>query len=225
MTEAQESWVTRATAWTSTSAGNNRRRRRSENSERQPLILSGHGMRLAVRHGSLEVWNGFTHFPQQQETFQFFPGQPDVPSRIVLLDGSGSITLDVLTWLCQQSIPLIQLDYRGDVMAVIGSSGLGADPGLLALQVRAASDPAKAMAVATWFVKEKLLASASTLKACVAPSESRTAALGHITRGDRSPASAMDWKQGGIAGHRGTMRSGLLQHLARHADPLEGHGT
>lgn len=139
-------------------------------------------MRLAVRHGSLEVWNGFTHYPQQQETFRFFPGQPDVPSRIVLLDGSGSITLDVLAWLAQQSIPLIQLDYRGDVRAVIGSSGLGADPGLLVLQVRAASDPAKAMAVASWFVREKLLASAATLKACLSPSEARTAALGHIAR-------------------------------------------
>ena len=138
-------------------------------------------MRLAVRHGSLEVWNGFTYYPQQQETFRFFPGQPDVPSRIVLLDGSGSITLDVLAWLSQQSIPLIQLDYRGDVRAAIGSSGLGADPGLLVLQVGAARDPAKAMAVAAWFVREKLLASAATLKACVAPSESRTAALGHIT--------------------------------------------
>ena len=154
------------------------KRRRAEP---QPLILSGHGMRLAVRHGSLEVWNGFTHYPQQQETFRFFPGQPDVPSRIVLLDGSGSITLDVLAWLAQQSIPLIQLDYRGDVRAAIGSSGLGADPALLALQVRAASDPAKAMALATWFVREKLLASTTTLKACVAPSESRTAALGLIT--------------------------------------------
>ena len=148
--------------------------------EPQPLILSGHGMRLAVRHGSLEVWNGFTHYPQQQETFRFFPGQPDVPSRIVLLDGSGSITLDVLAWLAQQSIPLIQLDYRGDVRAAIGSSGLGADPGLLALQVRAASDPAKGMAVASWFVREKLLASALTLKACVSPNDARSTALGHI---------------------------------------------
>ncbi|MDE2200872.1 MAG: CRISPR-associated endonuclease Cas1 [Rhodospirillales bacterium] len=137
-------------------------------------------MRLAVRHGSLEVWNGFTHYPQQQETFRFFPGQPDVPSRIVLLDGSGSITLDVLAWLAQQSIPLIQLDYRGEVRAAIGSSGLGADPRLLALQVRAASDPVKAMAIATWFVRAKLLASATTLKSCVAPSESRTAAFGQI---------------------------------------------
>lgn len=180
MTE-DHGWLNRASAWGSVAPGNDGKRRRpSEKDERQPLILSGHGMRLAVRHGSLEVWNGFTHHPQQQETFRFFPGQPDVPSRIVLLDGSGSITLDVLAWLAQQSIPLIQLDYRGAVRAAIGTSGFGTDPGLLALQVRAASDPATVAAVATWFVREKLLASAATLKACVAPSESRTAALGHI---------------------------------------------
>ncbi len=179
--KSDNEWSLRSDAWAHRSP-ETRRGRRTSVIERQPLILSGHGMRLAVRHGSLEVWNGFTHHPQQQETFRFFPGQPDVPSRIVLLDGSGSITLDVLTWLSQQSIPLIQLDYRGDVRAAIGSSGLGADPGLLALQVRAASDPVKAITVASWFVREKLLASATTLKACVSPSESRTVALGHITR-------------------------------------------
>ena len=176
-----DQWSVRCDAWTH-GPREALRERRARAIERQPLILSGHGMRLAVRHGSLEVWNGFTHYPQQQETFRFFPGQPDVPSRIVLLDGSGSITLDVLAWLAQQSIPLIQLDYRGDVRAAIGSSGLGADPGLLALQVRAASDPAKAMAVATWFVREKLLASTTTLMACISPSEARATALGSIAR-------------------------------------------
>lgn len=83
---------------------------------RQPLILSGHGMALRINHGALEVRNGFTHYPQAREEWRFFRGDPKLPPRIILLDGSGGITLDVLAWLAEQNIPLIQLDWRGNVV-------------------------------------------------------------------------------------------------------------
>lgn len=129
----------------------------------QPLILSGHGMRLGINHGALEVKNGFTHYPQQREAWRFFPGDPLSPSRIILLDGSGAITLDVISWLSVQNIPLIQVDYRGNVAAVIGANSLGADPGLLQLQVATAQNTKRSMAVATWIVRQKLIASRQTL--------------------------------------------------------------
>ena len=145
--------------------------------QRQPLILSGHGMRLRINNGALEIQNGFTHYPQQRETFRFFPGQPDVPARIILLDGSGALTLDVLAWLAAQGIPLIQLDYRGNVVAAIGQNSIGSDPSLLALQIAAAHDPKRAAAIATWLVREKLIATRQTLLAALSDSTARKAAL------------------------------------------------
>jgi hypothetical protein len=49
----------------------------------------------------------------QREELRIFPGEMLRPPRIILLDGSGAITLDVISWLSTQNIPLFQLDYRG----------------------------------------------------------------------------------------------------------------
>ena len=35
---------------------------------------------------SLLVRNGFTHYPQKQETYRYFKGDPDLPPRIIMLD-------------------------------------------------------------------------------------------------------------------------------------------
>ncbi|MGA8709084.1 MAG: hypothetical protein WB646_19085 [Steroidobacteraceae bacterium] len=74
---------------------------------RNPLVLGGHGVRLRIDRGSLFVQNGFTHYPQRREEWRFFPGHPDRPSRIVVVDADGSITFDVLAWLSAQAIPLV----------------------------------------------------------------------------------------------------------------------
>jgi hypothetical protein len=49
--------------------------------------------------GALTIRNGFTHYPQKQETDRFFKGELTIPPRIIMLDGSGSISFDVLSWL------------------------------------------------------------------------------------------------------------------------------
>ena len=64
---------------------------------RDPLILAGHGVSLRIEAGTLLIRNGFTHYPQKQETYRYFKGDADLPPRIIMLDGSGSITFDVLT--------------------------------------------------------------------------------------------------------------------------------
>src|SRR5262245_24474416 len=56
----------------------------------RPLVLTGHGMSLRIDLGTLVIRNGFTHYPQQQEQWRFFPGDRTMPSRIVIVDGSGS---------------------------------------------------------------------------------------------------------------------------------------
>jgi CRISPR-associated protein Cas1 len=96
--------------------------RRSRNPARSPLILTGHGIRLRVDHGSLVIRDGFTHYPQAVSEHRFFPGSPELPLRIIVIDGSGSLSFDVMTWLSEQQIPLIRVDWKGNVVALIGGA-------------------------------------------------------------------------------------------------------
>jgi CRISP-associated protein Cas1 len=95
---------------------------------RTPLILSGHGISLRIEGGSLTIHNGFTHYPQKQETYRFFKGELTIPDRIIILDGSGSISFDVLSWLAEQGVSLIRIDWRGEVVCVASRSGYAANP-------------------------------------------------------------------------------------------------
>ncbi len=90
---------------------------------RQPLILTGHGVRIRIDHGTLLVQNGFTHYPQQREEWGFFPGEWRLPTRIVLLDVDGGISFDALAWLSSQNVPLVQINWRGEVLHVTGGTG------------------------------------------------------------------------------------------------------
>lgn len=59
-----------------------------------------------------------------------------MPSRIVILDGSGSLTLDVMSWLADRNIPLIRIDWCGKVVTLSGSS-CGLDPERIRSQLSA----------------------------------------------------------------------------------------
>jgi hypothetical protein len=65
----------------------------------------------------LTIRNGFTHYPQKQETYRFFRGNLVCPERIIMLDGSGSISFDVLAWLSEQRVSLIQITWNAEVSA------------------------------------------------------------------------------------------------------------
>lgn len=95
---------------------------------RDPLILNGHEASLRVEGGTLLVRNGFTHYPQKQETHRVFRGQADRPERIILLDCSGSLSFDVLSWLSEQDISLVRVDWRGEVLCIASKSGYAANP-------------------------------------------------------------------------------------------------
>jgi CRISP-associated protein Cas1 len=90
---------------------------------RTPLILSGHGISLRIEGGSLTIRNGLTHYPQKHEAYRFFKGEFAIPDRIVILDGSGCISFDVLSWLAEQGVSLIRIDWRGEVVCVASRSG------------------------------------------------------------------------------------------------------
>lgn len=102
-------WLDRCRYWAGQKV-NKRKSRRGPPPRRmhQPLILTGHGVRLNIDQGTLLVRQGFTHYPQEQELYRFFPNDRYMPSRIIVVDGNGSITLDVIGWLSQQNIPLVK---------------------------------------------------------------------------------------------------------------------
>ena len=103
--------------------------RRTKRANAQPaLILAGHGVSLRVENGALTVQNGLTHYPQQREIIRYFSADIALPERIVLLDGSGSISFDVLSWLAEQKVTLIRIDWKGDIVCVAGASGYSANP-------------------------------------------------------------------------------------------------
>jgi CRISPR-associated endonuclease Cas1 len=147
---------------------------------RSPLVLGGHGVRLRIDGGSLFVQNGFTHYPQKREEWRFFPGHPDLPSRIVVVDGDGALTFDVLAWLSTQQIPLIQINWRGEAITVAGGSGYVADFTLARAQREAQADEGRRMAICRWLVTDKIGASRDTLAQVVGASPARERALQEI---------------------------------------------
>jgi CRISPR-associated protein Cas1 len=127
LTEDDTAWAKRCDLWASRSQKISGRRAIRER-PRQPLILSGHGVTLCVENGTLNIRNGYTHYPQQKEIYRFFKGELSIPERIVILDGSGTVSFDVLSWLTEQGVSLIRLDWRGDVVCVASRSGYSANP-------------------------------------------------------------------------------------------------
>ena len=119
-------WAERNDYWQSTATSKSQRSRSAR--ETKPLILTGHGVSIALDRGTLLIRNGLTHFPQEREIFRLFKGDLELPSRIIMLDGSGRLTFDVISWLSDQAVPLVQIDYTGRVISVIGGSGFASDP-------------------------------------------------------------------------------------------------
>ena len=134
--EDDNKWAERSEYWLRKSVPSRTHGGPAKRRDRKPLIICGHGARLNIERGTLYVKNGFTHYPQKQEEFRYFRGDPHLPNRIIIIDASGSITFDVLEWLSQQEIPLIHLNWQGDIICVANSS-YSADPKLVAAQRKA----------------------------------------------------------------------------------------
>jgi CRISPR-associated endonuclease Cas1 len=171
-------WQVRGEHWMRHSANIatvSKRKKRERNTV--PLILCGHGVSLRIRHGALVIRDGFTHYPQQQKTYCFFPRDLDLPPRIILLDGSGSISFDVLTWLSQQGVSLARVSWTGDVAAVASGCGYAGDQDKLRWQQETRSDQNRRFAFATDLIRHKLIASQRTLEEQVPSSAARDIAL------------------------------------------------
>jgi len=138
----------------------------------KPLVLSGHGIRLNIDRGTLLIKCGYTHYPQKREEYRFFPRDRQLPSRIIILDGDGSITFDALEWLSEQGVPLVQIDWRGEVVSVGGAS-YAANPDLVKHQLKIQQN-GYGFEFSKWLILKKIDNSYQTIKHIVLRIKNKT---------------------------------------------------
>ena len=143
----------------------------------EPLVLCGHGVTLRVDRGTLHIRDGLTHYPQTRLEHRLFKGDRALPPRIVMLDGTGSLSFDVLAWLSEQNIPLIRIGWQGDVISTVGGAGSAYLPDRVAWQVETRGDPAARIAFCCDLIAEKVSNSLVTLRTSVPDTEARRAAI------------------------------------------------
>lgn len=158
-------WATRNQLWLEIAQSSSPKRKRSQRNSK-PLILCGHGISLRVENGSLIIRDGFTHYPQQQATHRFFPGSRDIPERILLLDGSGTLSFDVLSWLAEQGVALARVKWTGEVATVASGTGFASDRDKVQWQRDTLANEEKRIAFAADMIRTKLVASIATLQSC-----------------------------------------------------------
>src|ERR1700730_9560240 len=135
-------WRVRSELWHRRTIKSSGRRAKRER-RREPLILCGHGVSLRTEGGSLTIRNGLTHYPQKQETYHFFEGGLELPTRLIMIDGSGSLSFDVLSWLSEQRVTMIRINWKGDVSSIISSTGYAANPFRTKWQIETRENPTK----------------------------------------------------------------------------------
>ncbi len=141
-----------------------------------PLILCGHGIKLNVDRGTLLVRDGYSHYPQTRSEHRIFPGDANRPTRILVVDGSGGVTFDVIDWLREQDIPLMRVDWRGAVTVISGHNSYAADPTAWRRQEALRADPKRRLAIARCIIEEKLQNTLATLETQLPASPKRTLA-------------------------------------------------
>ena len=127
--------------------------------------------------GALVIKQGFSHYPQKQECRRYFKGDLALPRIIVLLDGSGSLSFDVLSWLGEQGVALARIKWSGDVSVFASGAGFVADAGKLRWQYETQADEAMRYGFARNLIRQKLLNSIEMLEAQFEPSRSREMAI------------------------------------------------
>lgn len=174
--EVADEWAIRSEFWKS-GIGDSKPKRRKRERNSAPLILCGHGVSLRIENGALVIRDGFTHYPQQQATYRYFRGDLELPRRIVLLDGSGTLSFDVLSWLSEQCVALARVTWNGTIAVAGCGFGYAADPAKVEWQRDTRADNGKRLAFASDVIRRKLDASIATLETHFAPSPVRDAAI------------------------------------------------
>jgi CRISP-associated protein Cas1 len=183
-------WASRSGIWQSrVTKGSARRTKRAK--AHPALILAGHGVSMRIENGALTIQNGFTHYPQKREIIRYFCGDVALPERIILLDGSGSISFDVLSWLAEQKVSLIRIDWKGDIVCVAGTSGYSANHFRLRWQLDTRENPGQRIEFCRSLITRKIEASIVTLEKSVPRSDkwerAMKSAYAALSRLDENP--------------------------------------
>jgi len=169
-------WAERSDFWLQSIRNHTPKRKRRER-QSTPLILSGQGVFLNVDKGSLRIVDGNTHYPSEKTTFRFFKGDLKLPKLIVLLDGSGSITLDAMDWLSTQNVELIRLNWDGIPILSLGGGKGSVSPEKLIWQYKTQRDESKRLDFAIPLIVAKAKATLQNLIELLPESHSRTKAI------------------------------------------------
>jgi CRISPR-associated protein Cas1 len=163
-------WATRSGMWrTRTEKASVRRTKRAKPAP--ALTLAGHGVSLRIENGALTICNGFTHYPQKRETIRYFPGDMSLPERIILIDGSGSVSFDVLSWLAERNVSLIRIDWKGNIVCVAGACGYSANPYRVQWQLETRGNPSLRNEFCQSIITKKIEATILTLEKSIPRSD------------------------------------------------------
>lgn len=177
-----DDWVIQSEFWIAETAKLQKPRRiRERNSN--PLILTGHGTSMRIDCGTLLIKEGFTHYPQNQIEHRYFAGDLGLPRTILLLDGSGSLSFDVLSWLGEQGVSLIRIKWDGSIAIAVNANGYAANQAKVDWQRETRSNPEMQMAFASDLIARKLQNSITTLHNHFANSPQRQKAIAKAERG------------------------------------------
>lgn len=113
---------------------------------------------------SLSVRDGNTHYPSQRRERRFFNGALDIPPAFVVLDGSGTITLDAIDWLARHRVPLIRIRWDGQFASIVTSGGQAASADKVDWQQRTRTNPRARLAFASEIVGQKASNTLATLE-------------------------------------------------------------
>jgi CRISPR-associated protein Cas1 len=169
--DAQD-WADRSEHWIKLAAGAvTKRKKRHRNSG--SLLLNGHGVSLRVENGALVIRDGFTHYPQERVRHRFFPGDLKLPTRMLLLDGSGTLSFEVLSWLGEQGVALARVKWTGEIATVSSGTGFASDPLKVRWQHDTRDDDGSRIEFATALIGRKLARSDETLQLHLPASDKR----------------------------------------------------
>lgn len=171
-----DEWAIRSEFWLK-AAGKSGRKRRVRERNSRPLILTGHGTSLRIENGALSIKQGFTHYPHKPEHFRFFKGDLNLPRMIMLLDGSGSISFDVLNWLGEQGVALARIQSGGKPAVFASGGGFTANSEKLHWQHEARTNEQLRLEFARQLICDKLRNSITTLEGQVPESAYRDKAI------------------------------------------------
>lgn len=171
-----DDWAIRSEFWLA-EAGNSGRKRRVRERNSKPLILTGHGTSMRIENGALSIKQGFTHYPQKAEHFRFFKGDLNLPRLIMLLDGSGSISFNVLSWLGEQGVALARIQWGGNPVVFASGAGFVASSEKLRWQYETQANERSRLEFARRLICEKLANSLVTLETQIPSTAHRTKAI------------------------------------------------